>query len=189
MTVTGISATTTFTCTYSNVSDICTVTTSRVIYQPALDGTESKYQLNGSTTIANGEMYDSSSYLTAGWDNTGNWELTCKFKPTGSGCEIVLKLPNTTSRDKDNLLLQRETSGMELFIYTGTSITSEDRSTFSSFTSTNVWYDVTITKTGIIKLLLLYFLSLQSFYHYPYLIQCTFQSKYLMYLHNCLHSK
>jgi hypothetical protein len=148
VTVTDISAETTFTCSYQGVSDTCTVTTSSVIYQPALDGTESKYQLTGSTTIANGEMYGGSSYLTAGWDNTGNWELTCKFKPTGAGCGIVLILPNTTSRDKDNLLLQRGTSSMELFIHAGTSTTSEDRTTFSSFSSTNVWYDVTITKTS-----------------------------------------
>lgn len=148
VTVSNITSDTTFTCSYSNVSDTCIVTVSRVIYQPALDGTESKYQLTGSTTIANGEMYGGSSYLTAGWNNTGNWELTCKFKPTGAGCGIVLVLPNTTSRDKDNLLLQRGTSKMELFIHTGTSTTSEDRTTFSSFSSTNVWYDVTITKTS-----------------------------------------
>ena len=148
VTVSNVSSETTFTASYQSVTDSCIVTVSSVIYQPALDGTESKYQLIGSTTIANGEMYGGSSYLTAGWDNTGNWELTCKFKPTGAGCGIVLVLPNTTSRDKDNLLLQRGQSSMELFIHTGTSTTSEDRTTFSSFSSTNVWYDVTITKTG-----------------------------------------
>ena len=74
--VTNVTGTVTFTCSYSNVTDTCTVTTSSVIYQPALDGTETKKQISGTTTISNGVMSGGASYLTGGWDNTGNWQCT-----------------------------------------------------------------------------------------------------------------
>lgn len=101
VTVTGISGTVTFTCTYSNVSDTCTVTTSSVIYQPALDGTETKKQISGTTTISNGVMTCGASYLTPGWDNTGNWKLTFEAKLTNDQSAVAIYNPNDTQRDKN----------------------------------------------------------------------------------------
>ena len=103
MIVSNISGTVTFTCTYSNVSDTCTVTTSSVIYQPALDGTETKKQISGTTTISNGVMTCGASYLTPGWDNTGNWKLTFEAKITNDQSAVAIYNPNDTQRDKNQI--------------------------------------------------------------------------------------
>ncbi len=120
------------------------------IYAPLLDGSESKYQITGSTTIANGEMYGGSAYLTTAWDNTENWKLTYQQLAESSGCGVYLKLPNSTRRDYDEILIaqQVQNEGIVPYIYTGSIVTTEDRQTFKQFNQFNKWYNVTITKTS-----------------------------------------
>ena len=84
VTVSNISTTITFTASYSNVTDTCIVTISRVIYQPALDGTESITTIITYTpTISNNELVSGCGYLTNGWDNTIDWVLTFEYYVTG----------------------------------------------------------------------------------------------------------
>lgn len=103
VTVSNISGTVTFICSYQSVTDTCTVTTSSVIYQPALDGTETKKQISGTTTISNGVMTCGASYLTPGWDNTGNWKLTFEAKITNDQSAVAIYNPNDTQRDKNQI--------------------------------------------------------------------------------------
>lgn len=80
VTVNNINAETTFTASYFNVSDTCIVTVSRVIYQPALEGTESITTIRTYTpTISNNELVSGCGYLSDGWDNTIDWELTFEY--------------------------------------------------------------------------------------------------------------
>ena len=65
----------------TSVSGVVTVTVvNSVLYQPALDGTESFTQVSGTTTIANGEMYGGVAFLNNGWDNSSDWKLTFQYK-------------------------------------------------------------------------------------------------------------
>lgn len=47
-----------------------------LIFNPFLDGLDNIYTIDGTTTVSNGEMSGGASYLSDGWDNTGDWELT-----------------------------------------------------------------------------------------------------------------
>lgn len=66
----------------TSVSGVVTVTVVNpvILYQPALDGTESFTQVSGITTIANGEMYGGEAFLNNGWDNSSDWKLTFQYK-------------------------------------------------------------------------------------------------------------
>lgn len=70
---------------------------------PKLDGTESIYQISGTTSHSNGEMSGGSSYLTNGFDNSGDWELTCQVKFSGNNCAVLLFPPSSTSRDTNEM--------------------------------------------------------------------------------------
>lgn len=100
----SVSAETIFTCTYNNVSDSCIVTVQTHLFAPALDGTEQITTLSGSTTVANGEMSGGTSYLTTGWDNSIDWELTFEAYYTGrDGEAIILPFDNPNKRDYKSL--------------------------------------------------------------------------------------
>ena len=75
----------------TSVSGVVTVTVVYpVLYQPALDGTESFTQVSGTTTIANGEMYGGTAFLNNGWDNSSDWKLTFQYKAQyGTGMRIA----------------------------------------------------------------------------------------------------
>ena len=75
----------------TSVSGVVTVTVvNPVLYQPALDGTESFTQVSGTTTIANGEMYGGEAFLNNGWDNSSDWKLTFQYKAQyGTGMWIA----------------------------------------------------------------------------------------------------
>ena len=143
VTVTGISGTVTFTCTYSNVSDTCTVTTSSVIYQPALDGTETKKQISGTTTISNGVMTCGASYLTPGWDNTGNWKLTFEAKLTNDQSAVAIYNPNDTQRDKNQIKI---TGNYHKNITSYTNGSSESSKTTS--VPVDTWFAIECVKNG-----------------------------------------
>lgn len=100
VTVNNVSGTVTFTASYSNVSAQCTVTAQTHLYAPALDGTETLYQINGTTTVSNGEMSGGTCYLTTGWDNTIDWELSFEAYFVGTcGQSIQLSFGNPTRAD------------------------------------------------------------------------------------------
>ena len=143
VTVTGISGTVTFTCTYSNVSDTCTVTTPSVIYQPALEGTESKYTISGSTTIENGVMSCGASYLTPGWDNTGNWKLTFEAKISNDGSAVSIYNPSDTQRDKNQIKI---TGNYHKNIASYTNGNTESSKTTSVPVAT--WFAIECVKNG-----------------------------------------
>ena len=143
VTVTGISGTVTFTCTYSNVSDTCTVTTSSVIYQPALDGTETKKQISGTTTISNGVMTCGASYLTPGWDNTGNWKLTFEAKLPNDQSAVAIYNPNDTQRDKNQIKI---TGNYHKNITSYTNGSSESSKTTS--VPVDTWFAIECVKNG-----------------------------------------
>ena len=116
---------------------------SNVIYQPSLDGTESKYQIQGTTTISNGVMSGGSGYLATGWDNSIDWELTFELRfDTQNDCGVLI-IPNTvTSRDYNEVMILppqqtslwvRYQNGAGQFNYTSRTIT------------TDTWYQVTVT--------------------------------------------
>ena len=73
---------------------------------PKLDGTETKRQISGSTSINNGIMSGGSSYITSfSIDNSKDWEITLDAKFSGNGCGVVIVKSGTTVRDKNSLLL------------------------------------------------------------------------------------
>ena len=143
VTVSNISAETTFTATYSNVSDTCTVTTSSVIYQPALDGTETKKQISGTTTISNGVMTCGASYLSDGWDNTGNWKLTFEANITSDQSAVGIYKYNETQRDKNMIKI---TGNYHKNITSYTNGSSESSKTTSVPVGT--WFSIECVKNG-----------------------------------------
>ena len=72
-----------------------TVVNPVVLYQPALDGTESFTQVSGTTTIANGEMYGGVSFLNNGWDNSSDWKLTFQYKAQYGTSMLIAPLGQT----------------------------------------------------------------------------------------------
>ena len=110
------------------------------LYVPKLDGTETIHQVQGTTTISNGEMYGGSGYIRA-FDNTGNWELTMQCKWSSSSCGIwCLIKSDETSRDKNDLLLIPNT------IYRHVNGSSTYDSGFGM--STGTYYTVKIVKNN-----------------------------------------
>ena len=96
----SVSAETTFTATYNNVSDTCIVEAQLHLYAPKLDGTETLYQIGGTTTVSNGEMSGGTCYLTTGWDNTIDWELSFEaYYVDRDGESIQLSFGNPTRAD------------------------------------------------------------------------------------------
>ena len=145
VTVSNITSDTTFTCSYSNVSDTCIVTVSRVIYQPALDGTEAITTIRTYTpTISNNELVSGCGYLTNGWDNTIDWELTFEYYVTGDNNGYLVIPKGTTQRDKNGI--QQWYSNQLNFRVNGSSPSGN----ITNATSTNQWINVKVTKVGYV---------------------------------------
>ena len=108
------------------------------LFVPKLDGTDSKYQIIGTTTISNGEMSGGSGYLSTAWNNSNDWVLTCDFKFDNNNCALLLIKPNETSRDKNEIMV-RNTNCY--------SYVNGVSSTIGSLSlSANNYYNVEITK-------------------------------------------
>ena len=75
------------------------------LFVPLLDGTEQIYQINGTTTISNGEMSGGSSFLLTSFDSTGDWEITGKVKYSGNNCCVHILPPTQTSREGNELAM------------------------------------------------------------------------------------
>ena len=144
-TVTSISSNTTFTCSYSNVSDTCEVIVQSHLYAPLLDGTEQIQQLQGTTTVANGEMSGGAAYLKGGWDNTIDWELTADVYFTSSdGMAFCLYAPTDTSRDNNVLKMMGRSYGKAYSYLNGS---SQQSGGITGITNGS-WMTVKMTKEG-----------------------------------------
>ena len=87
MTVTGLTANTTFTASYSNVSDTCTVTVSNILWQPAMDGTDSMSNFGTGTRYVNftdGVCTCAKYCFDDDWDNSIDWEMTFDLNCNGA---------------------------------------------------------------------------------------------------------
>lgn len=141
----SVNSETTFTASYSNVSDTCIVTVSRIIYQPALDGTEAITSINSYTpTISNNELVSGCGYLSNGWDNTIDWELTFEYYVTGDNNGYLVIPKGTTQRDKNGI--QQWYSNQLNFRVNGSSPSGN----IINATETNQWINVKVTKVGYI---------------------------------------
>lgn len=112
------------------------------LYVPKLDGTENIYQISGTTTISNGEMSGGSSFLTLGFDNTGDWELTGKVKFSGYNCSVMLIPSTETSRDNNEMGL----SSFNTKTFWNNSGAYGELITRNRHLTDNTYYDFKITK-------------------------------------------
>ena len=140
------------TASYGGVSASCTITTSSIIYAPALDGTEtwksinSSYQPTYSTDSGVNKVCSACGYLLDGWDNTGNWKLTFEYYHTASGTIVysgaLITFPTITARDRYSIQFWAYSCNN----HQGTG----SASVFNSQTvcPANVWNKVEITKNG-----------------------------------------
>lgn len=129
---------------YQSATNNITVTVQSYLFAPSLDGTESKYQITGSTTISNGVMECGCSYLTDGWDNSSNWVCSFEAYLTNDQSAIFIVAPNTTQRDNNGLQLTGNYHKVFTAYTNGSAVDSE---TLSSV-PINTWFSVTITKNG-----------------------------------------
>ena len=122
------------------------------IFVIPFNGNESKKQISGTTTIANGEMRGGSAYLTDSrylMNLKDNWVLTCDVKFGNANCDVQLVKQGVTSRDSNKVDVQYK----QVF-----SVPSAKWYHFSQNCSYNVYYPVvwknengvlTITINGI----------------------------------------
>ena len=124
---------------------------STIIYQPSLDGTETLYQIGGTTTVANGEMSGGTCYLTTGWDNTIDWELTFEaYFVENDGEGIQLSFGNPTQSDYNCLRFlcpayNRIQTNKPSTVYNDGSLNSVTRSAWLSFTVKRTDDTLTVT--------------------------------------------
>ena len=120
-----------------------TYTVSDYIFVPTLDSNRQFYQMAGTTTISNNEMYGGSAKILPAFDNSGNWELTFKVKFSGNNC-CALLIPSTeTTRDTNELLVTAYENAISW--YNNGTITQNLQ---GHNLSANTYYNVTITKNG-----------------------------------------
>ena len=143
--LTGLTSSGTYTCSYGNVSDTCTVTVSTHLFAPLLDGTDNIYTISGTTTVTDGVMSGGSSYLTDGWDNTIDWQLTFEaYHNARDGQAWGLYAPNQTQRDY-NVGKFMPPSYNKLYSYVNGS--SSQDGNFNGLTYGS-WQSWTVTKIG-----------------------------------------
>ena len=143
--LTGLTTSATYTCTYQNVSDTCTVTVSTHLFAPLLDGTDNIYTISGTTTVTDGEMSGGSSYLTDGWDNTIDWVLTFEAYHTArDGQAWGLYAPNQTQRDYNVGKFMPPAYNK---LYSCVNGSSSQDGNFNGLTYGS-WQSWTVTKTG-----------------------------------------
>jgi hypothetical protein len=123
---------------------------STIIYQPSLDGTETLYQIGGTTTVANGEMSGGTCYLTQGWDNTIDWELTFEaYYVDRDGESIQLSFGNPTRADYNCIRFlcpayNSIQTNKQSTVYNDGSLNSVTQSTWLSFNVKRVGNTMTV---------------------------------------------
>ena len=111
------------------------------LWVPQLDGTETIHQVQGTTTISNGEMYGGSGYIGA-FDNSNNWELSFDGKLTGDNCGLWLIKSDETSRDTNDVLLIRGNT------YTHINGSATAHGNVGTVLSANTYHSFKYTKNG-----------------------------------------
>ena len=83
-----------------------------ILYAPLLNGTETVYTIpydaNGTSInfqpiISNNQLKDGAGYLSDGWDNTVNWELTFEYYTTGDHNGYTVIPLGTDKRDYNGI--------------------------------------------------------------------------------------
>ena len=83
-----------------------------ILYAPLLNGTETVYTIpydaNGTSInfqpiISNNQLKDGAGYLSDGWDNTVNWELTFEYYTTGDNNGYTVIPLGTDKRDYNGI--------------------------------------------------------------------------------------
>ena len=146
----SFSDSTTLTASCNGVSDTCSVIVSSIIYAPTLDGTEqvtllSEGSFTKAPTISDGVMTNGLGYLTDGWDNTIDWELTFEYYVTGDN-NGYLVIPQGTSQRDYNGVQQWQNRQLN-FRVQGSSPTGN---LSNANINTNTWINVKITKVGYV---------------------------------------
>ena len=124
-----------------------------ILYAPLLNGTETvytiPYEANGTSInfqpiISNNQLKDGAGYLSDGWDNTVNWELTFEYYTTGDNNGYLIIPKGTNSRDYNGI--QQWYSNQLNFRVNGSSPSGNIRNA----TSTKQWINVKVTKVGYV---------------------------------------
>ena len=111
-----------------------------------MDGTEQITTINTYTpTIVNNELVNGCGYLTDGWDNTVDWELTFEYYVTGDNNGYLVIPQGTTSRDTNGM---QQWQNQQLNFYCQGNNPSGNIS--NSGISLNTWTNIRITKIGYI---------------------------------------
>ena len=125
-----------------------------ILYAPLLNGTETvytiPYDVNGTSinfqpTISNNQLKDGAGYLSDGWDNTVNWELTFEYYVTGDNNGYLVIPQGTTSRDYNGV--QQWRNKQLNFKVQGS---SPSGNLSNAGLSTNTWNSVRITKVDYV---------------------------------------
>lgn len=125
-----------------------------ILYAPLLNGTETVYTIpydaNGTSInfqpiISNNQLKDGAGYLSDGWDNTVNWELTFEYYVTGDNNGYLVIPQGTTSRDYNGV---QQWQNKQLNFRVQGSSPSGNLS--NAGLSTNTWNSVRITKVDYV---------------------------------------
>lgn len=115
------------------------------IYSPLLDGSEEITPINQYTpTITDNELVTGCGYLTEGWSNIKDWELTFEYYTTGDNNGYTV-IPKGTDRRDYNGLQQWYNNQLNFYVE------GEKPSGYiTNATVKNEWVNVRITKVGYI---------------------------------------
>ena len=108
-----------------------------------LDGTESKYQISGTTSFSNGVMSGGCSYLQVPIDNTHDFELEFEVARTNGGCGVLIVPSGTTRRDYTELQIIHN-----ILCWTNGSNRGSIYDGILPTTNYGTWYKVYIKKQG-----------------------------------------
>lgn len=120
------------------------------LYNPLLNGTETVYtipyeasgtSINFLPTISDNQLMDGAGYLSDGWDNTVNWELTFEYYTTGDNNGYTVIPLGTDKRDYNGI--QQWYNRQLNFYVNGNKPTGYLSNTELSL---NTWISVRITK-------------------------------------------
>lgn len=120
--------------------------TENILYNPNLDGTEAITTiLTYTPSISDGVLTNGCGYLTDGWDNTVDWELTFEYYVTGDNNGYLVIPQGTTSRDYNGV---QQWQNKQLNFRVQGSSPSGNLS--NAGLSTNTWNSVRITKVDYV---------------------------------------
>ena len=118
-----------------------------------LDGTETKTQITGTTTIKDGIMKGGSAYLTDYIiDNSKNWEITLDASFGGSGSAFVIVKQGTKARDENRIMYAWQSNTSQIYstllIHADDMTMARDALSDRQPSSTNTYAHFIIKKEG-----------------------------------------